>query len=827
MRKRTYRQKKNVSKPTASEYQRWWRAKKKSKTHTDFVISPFPNRQNKSRALKKLKNALPRTPAKRAGTIAAYLESKKSPAVQTLRKSKIVSSPEDVTELKLGESVIEDLRHSLNNKKRKRSDENRIELNTIMSSVCGESVSKNKCKLQLAKKLCIPARTVSKGHRIRAHVSHSDTSCFKYTQRKTRTTTITEETKKLMYNFWCSADISHPTGNKKDIKRVRIGVKSYSSHEVYILRKSQTEAFVDFKEKYPDIQISQRTFERCKPYFIREARPKDRITCCCRYHLEMRSLFRTCMDFRRKHVVSETHTVYENMSSMCSDTLCAPDENGNFNRSCLERECPNCGITDNFFHDTELSTDETTPTVKWEQFEYKDIEYKGRTIRKLLLTKKTTKAGEMFAHMKDILRTFPAHNFRAKWQHNQFSALLENLPINHCITVHDFSENFKCSEKVEIQSNYFSKTEATLHVTLLYRHAALEVDGPDSPDIVCEQFFVISPDEKHDHFFTERVQYEVAEYLRSISYQVDVMHEYCDGCAAQYKSRVCYGELPQQLTKLGYKTLIRNFYETSHAKGPQDAAGGFIKRQADIAILRGTASIQCAKDLFTFAQKTLTETKSNKSRRRVFRYCDDINRNNEIDHKPIPGIRSTHQVIVHKEKSSCSKIGLRFLSCYECEQCVYGDTSHCKNKNIVGETKAVTCLRLNTKSRSQEECITEIRPGLSEMVNRGTIFAVVADDPNYEYYLIRADTGQYVLDRDETDSWGAKWNAGTSVIKGKYFQNNPAAPLKYKLVKEHVALVPALSVIFILETQSASRLFWNMPEDDHLKILQLIDEIEL
>jgi hypothetical protein len=33
----------------------------------------------------------------------------------------------------------------------------------------------------------------------------------------------------------------------------------------------------------------------------------------------------------------------------------------------------------------------------------------------------------------------------------------------------------------------------------------------------------------------------------------------------------------------GYK-LIRNYYETAHAKGPQDAAGGFLKNQADFVV---------------------------------------------------------------------------------------------------------------------------------------------------------------------------------------------------------------------------------------------------
>jgi hypothetical protein len=57
-------------------------------------------------------------------------------------------------------------------------------------------------------------------------------------------------------------------------------------------------------------------------------------------------------------------------------------------------------------------------------------------------------------------------------------------------------------------------------------------------------------------------------------------------------------------TEYGYKIFHRNFFETSHAKGPQDAAGGFIKRQADIAVLRGNTIIQNSKDCFHFVTMT-------------------------------------------------------------------------------------------------------------------------------------------------------------------------------------------------------------------------------
>ena len=103
----------------------------------------------------------------------------------------------------------------------------------------------------------------------------------------------------------------------------------------------------------------------------------------------------------------------------------------------------------------------------------------------------------------------------------------------------------------EIQSIYFQRTEISIHVTIIHRYAILEVDGIEStvedPYLITEHFFVISPDEKHDQYFTHHCQKLVSEYLRSISCEVHTMHEFCDGCAAQYKSRHCFGDVSEPL----------------------------------------------------------------------------------------------------------------------------------------------------------------------------------------------------------------------------------------------------------------------------------------
>ena len=82
--------------------------------------------------------------------------------------------------------------------------------------------------------------------------------------------------------------------------------------------------------KYPEIHISQRAFERTKPYFIRAARPKDRITCCCRYHVEAREVFNRCMTFRKKYAPS--YKVYEHLNDMATETSCSKSERTDYHK---------------------------------------------------------------------------------------------------------------------------------------------------------------------------------------------------------------------------------------------------------------------------------------------------------------------------------------------------------------------------------------------------------------------------------------------------------------------------------------------------------------
>lgn len=78
-----------------------------------------------------------------------------------------------------------------------------------------------------------------------------------------------------------------------------------------------------------------------------------------------------------------------------------------------------------------------------------------------------------------------------------------------------------------------------------------------------------------------------------------MMHEFIDGCAAQYKSRHCIGDLSCSLTDFG-SPIQRNYFETSHFEGEQDAAGSHVKQKVSQAVLRRTATIASARSMHNF-----------------------------------------------------------------------------------------------------------------------------------------------------------------------------------------------------------------------------------
>jgi hypothetical protein len=103
---------------------------------------------------------------------------------------------------------------------------------------------------------------------------------------------------------------------------------------------------------------------------------------------------------------------------------------------------------------------------------------------------------------------------------------------------------------------------------------------------------------------------------------------------------------PLNITPLHFYVTLYSRYLIS---GPQDAAGRFLKRQADVAILCGTTRIQNAKNMFLFGEQHLQSTKLAHTKRRIFRYLESVDRDRDCCFKPVSEIRSIHQIRTSEE----------------------------------------------------------------------------------------------------------------------------------------------------------------------------------
>ena len=337
--------------------------------------------------------------------------------------------------------------------------------------------------------------------------------------------------------------------------------------------------------------------------------------------------------------------------------------------------------------------------------------------------------------------------------------------------VHDYSENYECSYQEEVQSQNFSRTEASIHVTILCRHASQEFDNcagtEEQPKIIKEYIFVISDDMAHDSYSVQHVRHIIHNLVNTVGCTVKRLHEFTDGCSAQYKSRHCMGShVLLSSNDFGYPAQ-RNYFETSHAKGEQDAAGAHIKQKASLTVVRKEATIQSAEQLCSSLSSSFTEpvSKGSDLKRRVFLYVkkDEVNRKGR-KFSEVQGNQKIHCI-----KPKFNESGIRLVntrSCY-CMSCIDENFYNCQNKTYWdawnGQQMKVLAEPSTKVTRSEPEPDAERTESLADLASVGIIVAVAAHlDPNYNYYLLQVTTNEPILLQEEqVDDYGCPMPAGS------------------------------------------------------------------
>ena len=377
--------------------------------------------------------------------------------------------------------------------------------------------------------------------------------------------------------------------------------------------------------------------------------------------------------------------------------------------------------------------------------------------------------------------------------------------------VHDYSKGYTCRQQDEIQSEYFDVAKVSLHVTILHRHAVEEVDGvastEDDPHIVKEHIFVISDDPVQDYDSVHKMQELIHNYL---STDIQMMHEFTDGCAAQYKSRHCIGDLSCSLADFGFP-VQRNYFETSHAKGEQDAAGSHVKQKVSQAVLRRTATINNARSMYDFLVQHFSQparssfsarTNSVQLKRRIFYFVPSSGEGSVIRSRAgrrfreLKGIQKLHCV---KTTPQQGKVHVRHRSCY-CINCIVNDEEKCTNKPWLDEWKQVELAREGDVATTRQAAETPVLDQdtasyIADLANKSSTVAIAAeDDPVYDFYLLKIiSAGVEEQDSDMTDDYQCHYQQGDRVLRGQFYLRENIH-MTFTVDEKHTAIVYAATV---------------------------------
>jgi len=195
------------------------------------------------------------------------------------------------------------------------------------------------------------------------------------------------------------------------------------------------------------------------------------------------------------------------------------------------------------------------------------------------------------------LKRLLPHHFVAKQQSQYFKDLKNDLKPGEVMVVGDFAENYTCVLQDSTQSYYWKSDQVTIHPFVAYYK--------ENGEIVCTSYAVVSDYDKHNVSSVYAFQRELVKFLKEkVPGELRKVIYFSDGAASQYKNKKNVINISYHEKDFGV-VAEWHYFGTSHGKGPCDAVGGALKRQAYLASLRGTL-IRSPKEFYDWATKEVT-----------------------------------------------------------------------------------------------------------------------------------------------------------------------------------------------------------------------------
>ena len=276
-------------------------------------------------------------------------------------------------------------------------------------------------------------------------------------------------------------------------------------------------------------------------------------------------------------------------------------------------------------------------------------------------------------------------------------------------------------------------------------------------------------------------------------------------------SNTSIGDLSCSLADFGFP-IQRIYFETSHAKGEQDAAGSHVKQKVSQAVLRRTATITSARSMHDFLVQHFSQpapssfsarTKSVQLKRRIFHFVPSSGEGSVVRNRAgrkfteLKGIRKLHCV---KTTPQQGKVFVRHRSCY-CISCIVNDEENCTNKAWLDEWKLVELTRegdVATTRQATEAPILDHDTAsyIADLASKGSTVAIAAeDDPVYDFYLLQVTSdGVEELDSNVTDDYQCHYYRGDRVLKGHFYIRENIHDMTFTIDEKRKAFVHAATV---------------------------------
>ena len=73
---------------------------------------------------------------------------------------------------------------------------------------------------------------------------------------------------------------------------------------------------------------------------------------------------------------------------------------------------------------------------------------------------------------------------------------------------------------------------------------------------------------------------------------------------------------------------------------------------------------------------------------------------------------------------------------------------------------------VETACENNDERVESDSDTIENIVEKGMVVAVLADNLNYEYYLQKLTTGPWTIEQIISDSWGDTFDRGSKIVRG-------------------------------------------------------------